>query len=104
MPNLKAILALYEAHTFFALTGALPDEAATAAWAERDVVIRHFLNPAERSEYDNGSRSLHAALQKKGDQRFRAWEHENPDISAVLRKRAEDKIFGPVSVRETETA
>lgn len=104
MPKLKAILALYEAATFVALTGALPDEVVCACRTERDVVLRAFLSPSEQASWRHGPAELKAALRRKSEGRFRAWEAAHADVAALLQRKAERAVFGPVSLREAETA
>ncbi|SFC11956.1 hypothetical protein [Tropicimonas isoalkanivorans] len=95
MPDLTAILAFYQAIAFFSVTGALPGEAAMMAQPEREAVVQRFLSPSERGNFDALSDVDRRVRLRKGETRFRAWESANPDVAAVLRRKAERLAFEP---------
>ena len=92
MVDLGAILSFYRAITAFALSGALPDEAEMMAQRERETVHHHFLTPQERHDLTGVSVRDQQLRLRKGALRFRAWETANPDVAALLRRKAEQHV------------
>jgi len=88
MPDLHAILAFYAAFARFAVTGALDNECFLATRGELTHVARQFLTGHERSGWPELAPAAQAARLRKGEQRFRQWERANPDLVAVLKRRA----------------
>lgn len=88
MPSLTAILALYRAVFDATLSGALTEECVAATQAERARVARQFLTGAECHEWRSLAPTVRAARLRKGEHRFREWEAANPDVVAVLQRKA----------------
>ena len=88
MPNLPSILALYRALSTVALSGALAEERKAATEGELARVARQFLTGDEQVDWSTLSPAGRAARLRKGCQRFYQWEAANPDLVAVLKRRA----------------
>ncbi|MFD0979308.1 hypothetical protein [Tropicimonas aquimaris] len=97
MSDLVAILSFYRALARFAVSGALPDEAAMMAQPEREIVLGRFLSPAERDALAKVPACDRQLRLRKGALRFQAWEAANPDIAALLRRKAERQVFDRAS-------
>ncbi|WP_139188435.1 hypothetical protein [Aliiruegeria lutimaris] len=106
MPDLRAILAFYQAIAFFSATGALAGEARCCAWREHEAMVQAFLSPVERSTIQFLSKEDRAVRLRKGETRFRTWEAANPDIVDFLKAKAENLAYAPQAsdlMREVET-
>ncbi|WP_116131323.1 hypothetical protein [Tropicimonas sp. IMCC34043] len=88
MPDYAAIFAYYQAMAVSALTGAMPGECAIYAKPELDAVIEGFLDPKERRILCCRLGPDRAVRLQKGQLRFTSWQAANPDIVAVLKRKA----------------
>ncbi len=93
MPDYNAILAFYQMVALCCSSGALEGEAECCAGEQFRQVTRCFLSPVERTMLPFLSRRRQRAQFRAGALRFRAWEAANPDISALLRRKAEMKAL-----------
>lgn len=93
MPDLSAILAFYQAILRGNFSGALRGEARCLAQREHDDVIRRFLSPVERATLMFMPNTMRRARLRKGEVRFRNWEAANPDIVAVLKRKAVGQVI-----------
>ncbi|PRY24936.1 hypothetical protein CLV78_102109 [Aliiruegeria haliotis] len=88
MPDLLKILAFYQLVLTFSMAGALPGECRAAAEPERSRVCEAFLSRSERNDLASADPRLRDARLRKGYLRFESWERANPDIVAVLMRKA----------------
>lgn len=94
MPDFFAILTLYQLRAATAVSGALHSEAEEVTSGALARVSTAFLSGEERSGWDGLSDEARAARLRMGRQRFHRWEAMNPDISALLRRKARHAALG----------
>ncbi|MEL6206860.1 MAG: hypothetical protein AAFR47_16310 [Pseudomonadota bacterium] len=94
MPDFYAILSLYRMRAEADVTGALVAERADVSSDALDQVSRTFLTVRERDGWKELSQEARAARLRLGYQRFRRWEATNPDIAALLRRKARAAALG----------
>jgi len=94
MPDYFAILTLYQVHAAAAVTGAPEGERDEIASVALDRVAEGFLTSAERAGWGDLGAEAQAGRLRIGRQRLRRWEMANPDISALLRRKARTAALG----------
>ncbi len=94
MPDFFAILSLYRMRAAADVSGALAAERADVSSAALDAVSRTFLTGREHTGWEGLSDEARAARLRLGYQRFRRWEATNPDIAALLRRKARAAALG----------
>jgi hypothetical protein len=91
MPDLNAILSFYRRHAAASASG-LPGLVAAAdmrdASRELERVAFSFLLRDEGQDWHALEERVRATRLRMGRQRFRRWEIANPDICALLRRKA----------------
>lgn len=94
MPDLASILEFYRALARATMHGALAGEAQNLARSEHDEVVRRFLAPTERLALRFLPGNQQRGRMRKGEQRFRRWERDNPDLVSLLMRKAENQALG----------
>lgn len=94
MPDFFAILTLYQLRASASASGALEAEAKDVTSNALTRVATAFLSGEETSGWDHLSDEARAARLRMGQQRFHRWEAMNPDISALLRRKARSAALG----------
>ncbi len=91
MPDLNAILSFYRSHAGASAAG-MPGLAGAGepggASRELDRVAFSFLMRDEGRDWAALEKPVRDTRLRMGRQRFRRWEIANPDISALLRRKA----------------
>lgn len=93
MPDFALILAFYKVVSTCSLSGALPGECRAAARDAREQVAEGFLSARERRTLTELNRNHRRGRLRLGELRFRAWERANPDIAAVLQRKADTLVL-----------
>jgi hypothetical protein len=94
MPDFHAILTLYHLHAAAAVSGAMTADRDEVAAGALDRVARGFLSRAERDGWGALDDQARAVRLRLGRQRLRRWELANPDISALLKRKARGAAIG----------
>lgn len=94
MPDFAGILAYYRAIMVGASHGALAGEARSFARCEYERVASNFLSPVERVMLGILPGRERQGRLRKGEMRFRRWEAANPDVVALLMRKAERQALG----------
>lgn len=94
MPDYFAILTLYQVHATAEASGALTAERDEVAAHALDRVAEGFLTAIERAGWAGLAAEARTARLRIGRQRLRRWEMANPDIAALLRRKARTAALG----------
>ncbi|MEE4120449.1 MAG: hypothetical protein V2I65_15710 [Paracoccaceae bacterium] len=94
MPDYYAILTLYQVYATAEASGALSAERNEVAAHALDRVAEGFLTGSERTGWGGLAAEARRARLRIGRQRLRRWEMANPDIVALLRRRAGSAALG----------
>jgi hypothetical protein len=94
MPDYFAILTLYQARASAGASGAFTAERDEVAAHALDRVAEGFLTRIERAGWDGLAAEARTARLRIGRQRLRRWEIANPDIAALLRRKAGSAALG----------